>query len=55
MPGKSVQEKAEVAVSWPSFKLSAYCDAFRVFEDKIVALTKEVTTENFWLAAKQFS
>lgn len=47
-----VKEKAEVFRAWPVFKLSAVADAFKVFEDKLLFLTKEIQNENFWAAAK---
>jgi hypothetical protein len=37
--------------SWSTAKLSAFLDAFQVFERKLVQLTSEVQTPNFWKAS----
>mgnify|MGYP000894122249 CR=1 FL=1 len=55
LPDTNVSDKAKTVLEWPNFKLSAFCDAFKNFEDKLLELTKEVTNENFWKAAAQSS
>lgn len=45
-----IKAKGLVFADWPVFKLSALADAFKQFEDKLVYLTREVQTENFWEA-----
>lgn len=47
-----VRAKAAVLQTWPVFKLSAVAEAFKVFEDKLLFLTKETTKPGFWKAAK---
>lgn len=47
-----VAAKAAIVKDWGVFKLSAIADAFKSFEDKLLFLTKEVQTENFWPAAR---
>ena len=37
--------------SWPTAKLSFFLDAFRKFEAKVVKLSAEVSTPNFWTAS----
>lgn len=51
--GKStyVALRAKEVLSWPTLKLSAYLDAFQLFEAKILKLSKEVQTPNFWKAS----
>jgi hypothetical protein len=36
---------------WPTFKLSAFLDAFNKFEAKVVKLTNAVQQQNFWKAS----
>ena len=45
-----VKAKGAVFGEWSVFKLSAVADAFKKFEDKLVYLTREIQTENFWAA-----
>lgn len=37
--------------SWPTAKLAFFLDAFRKFEAKVVKLSEEVFTSNFWKAS----
>ena len=46
-----IRARSELMREWPTFKLSAMLDAFNEFESKVVKLTKEVKTENFWTAS----
>ena len=46
-----VAARAKEVLSWPTLKLSAYLDAFQLFESKILKLSKEVQTVNFWKAS----
>jgi hypothetical protein len=48
-----IKERAKIFDEWPAFKLGALAEAFRTFEDKVVYLTKEIHTENFWKAGQQ--
>ena len=36
---------------WPTFKLSAFLDAFNKFEAKVIKLTNAVQQQNFWKAS----
>jgi len=47
-----IKQKADVIDAWPVYKLSAYAEAFKAFEDKVIALTKGIADPNFWPAAK---
>lgn len=47
-----IRAKAAIFDNWPSFKLSLVADVFKDFEDKVLDLTKEIQSENFWIAAK---
>jgi hypothetical protein len=47
-----IKLKAKPFDSWPVFKLSAVADAFKAFENKIIELTKEVQTPDFWAAVQ---
>lgn len=47
-----IKAKAAILKTWSIFKLSAIAEAFKGFEDKILFLTKEIQSENFWKAAK---
>ena len=47
-----VSERARAFKSWPTFKLSALLDAFRVFDLKVIQLVEQVGDPNFWPAAK---
>lgn len=46
-----VSARAKEMLSWPTLKLSAYIDAFQLFESKILKLSREVQTQNFWKAS----
>ena len=46
-----VLARARLMQSWSTPKLSLFLDAFRKFEAKIVKLTNEVQTINFWKAS----
>jgi hypothetical protein len=43
--------RARLMQSWSTPKLSLFLDAFRKFEAKLVKLTNEVQTVNFWKAS----
>lgn len=45
-----IKAKAASLDGWPVFKLAAFAEAFKEFEDKVVALTGEVSDPNFWTA-----
>lgn len=47
-----VKAKANVIAGWASFKLSALVEVFKSFEDKVMELTKSISDETFWKAAK---
>ena len=46
-----VTARAKETLDWPTLKLSAYLDAFQLFEAKILKLSREVQTPNFWKAS----
>ena len=46
-----VLAKAKPMTSWATPKLSIYLDAFRQFEGRVLKLTNEVQTPNFWKAS----
>jgi len=46
-----VTARTKETFNWPTLKLSAYLDAFQLFEAKILKLSKEVHTANFWKAS----
>jgi hypothetical protein len=46
-----VSARAKETLNWPTLKLSAYLDAFQLFEAKILKLAREVHTPNFWKAS----
>jgi hypothetical protein len=46
-----VRARAKAMLNWPTFKLSAFLSAFNDFEAKVVKLTSEVRTTNFWTAS----
>lgn len=46
-----VLARTKTILSWSTSKLSAYLDAFQSFENKLVKLTSEVQTLNFWKAS----
>jgi hypothetical protein len=46
-----IRARAEAMRAWPTFKLSAFLSAFNDFESKVVKLTSEVNTSNFWTAS----
>jgi hypothetical protein len=43
--------RSKMLLGWSTSKLSAYLDAFQTFERKLVKLTSEVQTPNFWKAS----
>lgn len=47
-----VKARAEKLRSWSVFKLSALAEAFKTFEDKIIALTRAIEDPGFWRAAE---
>jgi hypothetical protein len=47
-----IKAKAALFNTWNVFKLSAVADSFKVFEDKIIQLTKEISNPAFWKAAQ---
>ncbi|WP_394999303.1 hypothetical protein [Acinetobacter sp.] len=47
-----IKARAEIFNDWPAFKLGALAEAFRTFEDKVVYLTKEIHTPDFWKAGQ---
>ena len=50
--GKSyIVARKELLNDWNSFKLSGVIDAFNIFQDKLVVLTKNAQDPNFWTAA----
>ena len=46
-----VAYRAKTFKSWSTFKLSAFLDAFRAFEMKVIKLTGEVQNKNYWKAS----
>ena len=46
-----IRARADIMRTWPTFKLSAFLNAFNEFEAKVVKLTNEVKTQNFWKAS----
>ena len=46
-----ILSRVKPILSWSTPKLSAYLDAFQQFERKLVKLTSEVQTVNFWKAS----
>lgn len=46
-----VRARALKIREWPTFKLSAFLDAFNKFEAKVVKLTNAVQQQNFWKAS----
>jgi hypothetical protein len=46
-----VRARSLVIRDWPTFKLSAFLEAFNSFESKVLKLTKETQTQNFWKAS----
>lgn len=46
-----VTARTKETLNWPTLKLSAYLDAFQLFEAKILKLSREVHTQNFWKAS----
>lgn len=46
-----VTARTKETLNWPTLKLSAYLDAFQLFESKILKLSREVHTSNFWKAS----
>jgi hypothetical protein len=46
-----VLARAKVTHNWATAKLSLFLDAFQKFEAKIIRLTNEVQTPNFWIAS----
>lgn len=47
-----INRRADVVKGWPVFKSAGILEAFRKFEDKLIGLTAEIQTENFWKAVK---
>lgn len=47
-----ITKRAEVIKGWPIFKSAGILGAFKLFEDKLIGLTAEIQTENFWKAVK---
>lgn len=43
--------RSRMLMDWSTSKLSAYLDAFQTFEKKLVKMTSEVQTPNFWKAS----
>ena len=43
--------KAKPITAWSTCKLSVFLDAFQQFEAKVIKLTREVQTPNFWKAS----
>lgn len=46
-----VLARARPMLSWATPRLSAFLDAFSVFENKVLQLTQEVQNPNFWKAS----
>jgi hypothetical protein len=46
-----IRARSDIMRNWPTFKLSAFLNAFNEFEQKVVKLTNEVKTQNFWKAS----
>jgi hypothetical protein len=46
-----VLARSKPMLSWPTPRLSAFLDAFQLFEAKVIKLTGEVQTSNFWKAS----
>ena len=42
-----IRAKAAIFNEWPVFKLSAFAEGLKTFEDKMVHMTKEIQTPNF--------
>jgi hypothetical protein len=47
-----IKARAKVLEDWSIFKLSAIADSFKIFEDKVITLVKEMSNPSFWKAAK---
>lgn len=43
--------RSKLFLGWSTYKLSVFLDAFQKFEHKVLELTKEVQTQNFWKAS----
>jgi hypothetical protein len=43
--------RSKSLLGWSTSKLSVYLDAFQIFEQKLVKLTSEAQTPNFWKAS----
>ena len=51
-PGTTyIRARALKMREWPTFKLSAFLDAFNKFESRVVKLTNAVQQQNFWKAS----
>ena len=51
-PGETyVLARSKTMTSWSTAKLSLFLDAFSVFESRLIKLTNEVQTLNFWKAS----
>lgn len=46
-----VQARAEKMKSWSTTKLAIFLEAFKKFESKVIKLSSEVMTPNFWKAS----
>lgn len=46
-----VKAKADTLLNWPAFKLTAFLEAYRMFEEKVERLTAAVQEPSFWKAA----
>ncbi len=47
-----VVKKTQAVKAWSVHKLTTIAESFKLFESKLMALIKEVQTENFWPADK---
>lgn len=47
-----ITKRTQVVKNWSVHKLTTIVDSFKLFENKLMALIKEVQTENFWPADK---
>lgn len=46
-----ILSRTEPLSSWTTPKLSAYIDAFKLFESKLIKLSTEIQNKNFWKAS----
>lgn len=47
-----ITKRTAIVKNWSVHKLTTIADSFKLFENKLMALIKEVQTENFWPADK---